>query len=343
MTFDTAVALSGGIDSLVAASLLQEEGRRLLGIHFITGYGNTPTEDVAQAARQLGIPLEVVDVSRLFRRSVVDYFIDTYQKGMTPNPCLVCNPMVKFGALMEIAQASGASALATGHYARIRRGPDNTCRLFRGVDPGKDQSYFLAFLSQRQLMQAVFPLGSMHKEAVRLLAAERGLVPAERRESQDVCFIQDSYKAFLEQEGVTQRPGPITDTDGRVIGTHTGLHQFTVGQRRGIGCPARKPYYVLGLDPGENRLIVGFREALPVWRCRLSAVRWIGDGPEGGLRLTVRVRYRHAPVPAAFEPAAGGGGTLVFEAPEPAVTPGQGAVFYRQDEVLGGGWIERYS
>jgi tRNA-specific 2-thiouridylase len=343
MTPKTAIALSGGIDSLVAACLLKEQGHRLLGIHFSTGYESLLPDRIHSVARQLDIPLEILDVSDLFRRNVVDYFVGTYQAGMTPNPCLVCNPVVKFGAVLRRAEAMGAASLATGHYVRVRQGSDGAPRLFRGLDRSKDQSYFLAFLRRSQLSRALFPLGGLTKDAVRRIAAEKGLAPTERRESQDVCFIRDSYGEFLRRTGrVPLRPGPIVDAGGRVIGAHKGLHQFTVGQRRGINCPAKEPYYVLALDPCANRLVVGFKKDLAVRRCRLSGVRWIARPPGGGVRLMVRIRYRHTAVPAVFEPAAGGEGMLVFDRPETAVTPGQGAVFYREDEVLGAGWIERY-
>jgi len=339
----TVIAISGGIDSLVAASLLKERGHHLLGVHFFTGYQDLSREQVQGVAQQLNIPLEIVDVSSLFRRSVVDYFVATYKNGKTPNPCLVCNPDIKFGAVMTVTRRMGADWLATGHYARIHRYSDGTCRLFKGKDGRKDQSYFLAFLSQVQLSRALFPLGSMTKAVVRRLGAERGLAPVEGRESQDVCFIKGSCQKFLvERGGIDPRSGPITDVHGRIIGTHSGLYQFTVGQRRGINCPASEPYYVIDINPWENRLVVGFKADLPVSRCRLSDVRWIGRPPSlEGVRVMVRIRYRHQAVSAKFEPDESGGGMLLFDTPEPAVTPGQGAVFYRESEVLGGGWIER--
>lgn len=339
----TAIALSGGIDSLVAASLLKDRGHRLFGIHFSTGYEDLPPGHISRVAHQLDIPLEMVDVSDVFRRMVVDYFVGTYQRGKTPNPCLVCNPVIKFGFVLAFAEKMGASSLATGHYARIVEDADGTRHLLKGVDPKKDQSYFLGFLSQAQLSRARFPLGGMTKTAVRQLAADRGLAPAEQRESQDICFIKASYGKFLVETGrVVPRPGPISDAEGHVIGTHSGLHQFTVGQRRGINCPASEPYYVLDMDPRDNRLVVGFKADLPVSRCGLSDVRWIGHPPRVPIRLAVRVRYRHQAVAAVFDPGSGGSGTLAFNSPEPAVTPGQGAVFYCGEEVLGGGWIERY-
>lgn len=343
MTFKTAIALSGGVDSLVAAALLKDRGHTLLGIHFTTGYNDVSPDRIDQIARRLEIPLEFVDVGEPFRRKVIDYFIRSYREGKTPNPCLVCNSVIKFGAVLAEAERLGARLLATGHYARIQRDGEGRCRMMRGVDPDKDQSYFLAFLSQAQLSRAVFPLGGLTKAGVRRLAEERGLIPAKRRESQDVCFISSSCGRFLEQEGgITPLPGPIADAAGRILGTHPGLHHFTVGQRRGINCPASAPYYVLDLDPRKNRLVVGFKSELPVDRCRLSGVHWIVPPPESPVRLSVRIRYRHQAVPAVFSPEEGGWGTMVFDRPEAAVTPGQGAVFYSGELVLGGGWIERY-
>lgn len=343
MTFKTAIALSGGVDSLVAAALLKDRGHPLLGIHFTTGYDDAPPDRMERIARQLGIPLEIVEVGDLFRRRVVDYFIGAYREGRTPNPCLVCNSVIKFGAVLDVAERMGARRLATGHYARVETDGEGRFRLMRGVDPDKDQSYFLAFLSQAQLSRAVFPLGGLTKAGVRRLAGERGLVPLDRRESQDVCFIPSSCGRFLEEEGgIAPHPGPIADAAGLILGTHPGLHHFTVGQRRGINCPASEPYYVLDLDPRENRLVVGFKSELPVDRCRLSGVRWIGSPPGGAVRVSVRIRYRHQAVPAVFTPGEDGRGTLVFDRPEAAVTPGQGAVFYSGEAVLGAGWIERY-
>ncbi len=338
-----AVALSGGVDSLMAAALLLEQGERPVAVHFTTGYETAPPERIAEIAAQLGIPLEVLDGRAAFRSRVVDYFIRTYRAGRTPNPCLVCNPAIKFGLLMSFATERGAERLATGHYARSVRDETGRPALLRGVDRKKDQSYFLAFLTPEQIERAVFPLGGMTKDAVQRMAAEKGLAPLQNRESQDVCFIRGNYSDFLAAEGqLSSRPGPIVTTDGQQIGEHPGLHHFTVGQRRGIGCPAAEPYYVVRLEPEANRLVVGFKPDVYAAACRVSGINWIAPPLREPVRLQVRVRYRHSAVPAVFLPDIDNGrnGTIRFDVPQKAVTPGQGAVFYDGEQVLGGGWIE---
>ncbi|MFP4347980.1 MAG: tRNA 2-thiouridine(34) synthase MnmA [Desulfococcaceae bacterium] len=336
-----AVAVSGGIDSLVAAHLLKQSGHTVFGLHFTTGFEPLPESGLSHIQEQLGIPVHTVDLSAAFQRKVVDYFTRTYAAGRTPNPCLACNPAIKFGDLLESARSKGAEYLATGHYARIIRDANGRHRLLRGIDPQKDQSYFLAFLNQEQLAAARFPLGEMTKDQVRETARVRGLTPARRKESQDVCFIPKDYAAFLtDQPGFGFEPGPIEDLCGNRLGEHPGLHRFTVGQRRGINCPAAQPYYVVRLDPPRNRLVVGGREDLLSSECRVSVVNWIMPIPDSPLRTAVRVRYRHTAVPAVVHPGAEGTARVVFDTPEPAVTPGQGAVFYEEEAVLGGGWIE---
>lgn len=353
-----AVALSGGLDSLMAARLLAESGARLMGLHFSTGFSPVPPDIGPQLERLVtsglspapAITVHGIDLSSGFRRHVVDYFIASYRSGRTPNPCLRCNPAVKFGLLLDAARSLGAETLATGHYARIAHDPDSgRRRLFRGVDRRKDQSYFLAFLSQSQLAAARFPLGGLTKGEVRRMAAERGLAPMEKEESQDVCFIRGEYADFLSAHGVESRPGPIEDDGGRLIGTHQGLHRFTVGQRKGINVPASEPYYVVRLDVARNCLVVGFKDAVYADACRVSGIHWIAPVPLSPFRASVRLRYRHEAVPAEVIPSpsatgsdsnAGFTSALVrFDAPQQAVTPGQGAVFYDGDEVLGGGWI----
>ena len=270
----TAVALSGGVDSLVTAFLLRRQGHRLVGIHFTHAYQHPPGPDDPTAAedrlsrqapildmgRQLGIPIEILDCADPFQRKVVDYFVDTYQKGLTPNPCAVCNPAIKFGTVLAHARKLGASRLATGHYARIVRDETGRCHLHKGADTEKEQSYFLAFLSRDQLGAACFPLGDRTKVSVIRTARENELRPAAKGESQDVCFIRrGTYGAFIaRQPGFSARPGPIQDIAGNTLGRHRGLHRFTVGQRRGIDCPAAEPYYVVRLDTDRNRLVVGF-------------------------------------------------------------------------------------
>jgi tRNA-specific 2-thiouridylase len=273
---------------------------------------------------------------------VVDYFVKTYQRGKTPNPCLVCNPSIKFGTVLSAARERGVSCLATGHYARTETDENGRFRLFKGADHQKDQSYFLGFLSQEQLKAACFPLGNMTKAAVRKLAEETGLHPLSKEESQDVCFIKGTtYGEFLaRQKSFEPRPGPIEDVSGNVLGQHNGLHLFTIGQRRGIHCPASEPYYVVRIDILNNRLVVGFKKDLFSSECRVSGINWIGGGPASPITAHIRLRYRHKAVPSLVFPIGKDTAIVKFKEAQSAVTPGQGAVFYREDEVLGGGWIE---
>ena len=360
-----AVAISGGVDSLLAVYLLKNQGLQVTGIHFLTGFeslpvqgssrhtgclhasrasqkGPSPQAAVLQLADQLEIDMHVLDCRKAFKRCVVDYFKQAYASGKTPNPCLVCNPLIKFGAVWDFAKRSGATHLATGHYAQIRLEADGKYHLFRGVDRRKDQSYFLSFLSQRQLSRALFPLGSMTKKEVKKMAASSGLRPAVKTESQDICFIHDrSYVEFLTSHcGLQSTPGVIENVRGQVVGKHEGLHRYTVGQRRGINCPAPEPYYVVRLDMERNRLVVGSQKDLLVGRFQVSKINWIGGGPAEPVQAFVRVRYRHTAVPATIYPQGTDRCEVVLQEPERAVTPGQGAVFYVGDEVLGGGFID---
>jgi len=345
-----AVAISGGVDSLVAAFLLKKEGHDVVGLHFRTGFesvGAPETDtsprraDIEHIGRQLAVPIEVLDISHLFRESVVAYFTSAYQAGRTPNPCLYCNPTIKFGHILDHVRQKGAEGLATGHYARLATGSDGRRRLYRGIDTRKDQSYFLARLTQAQLKRARFPLGDLTKEAVRQIARQNRLVPAARGESQDICFIKNApYHEFLrQQEGFTPRKGPIVDTRGRRLGYHQGLHQFTVGQRRGINCPAAEPYYVIGIDHRENRLVVGHRSELAREACTVEDINWIQPPQRFPAEVATQIRYRHRSAPSRLTASAPGSVRVTFDQPQEAITPGQGAVFYREDEVLGGGWI----
>ena len=345
MTGTLAVAVSGGVDSLVSAHLLRKRHADTFGIHFLTGFEGRDEAGAGiarQLGRQLDMPVAVVDLREPFRRLVVDYFSAAYQRGETPNPCLVCNPAVKFGVLLEEARRRGAKRLATGHYARVDEYGRGRYRLCRGLDATKDQSYFLARLTQDQLARACFPLGAMTKTHVKALAAEAGLRPVTRQESQDVCFIRDtSYADFLVQTtGLQPQAGDIVDSAGRKVGVHQGLHRYTVGQRRGINCPAEQAYYVLRIDARSNRLVVGFKNELYAEGCRVREINWIADPPETPLPVDTRIRYRHRAVASRLTPLGPDAAVVRFDRPQAAVTPGQGAVFYRGDEVIGGGWIE---
>lgn len=360
-----AIAVSGGIDSLVAAYLLKEQGHHIMGIHFTTGYETqainnkknihfSNTDDtiphttsihvlntISHISDQLDIDVKQLDCTNEFKRQVIDYFIHTYQNGQTPNPCMVCNPLIKFGTVFDFARKLGASTMATGHYARIRVGEKGRYRLLKGVDSKKDQSYFLALMSQKHLARTCFPLGEMTKSQVLQLAKQKGLEPAIKRESQDVCFIKGrTYGEFLAtQPGFEKNPGLIEDVDGKILGQHKGLHLFTIGQRRGINCPAAEPYYVVAMDPKQNRLIVGFKKDLITWECKIKDINWITRKPNAAINVFTRVRYRHKAAPSKLIPIDKNTAIIRFEKPQSAIAPGQCAVFYEGNEVLGGGWI----
>ena len=343
----TAIAVSGGIDSLTAAYLLKKDGHHVIGIHFLTGFEyQTPPktraeEIISYLDCQLGIEVKIIDCSSEFKTAVVDYFIQTYQTGQTPNPCMVCNPSIKFGSILAFARELGAASLATGHYARIKKDEKGRFHLFKGVDPKKDQSYFLAGLNQQQLARASFPLGNMTKSEVKILAGEKGLAAITKEESQDICFIKEgNYGDFIaRQQGFESKPGLIEDVTGNIIGKHAGLHLFTIGQRRGINCPASEPYYVVALDAGHNRLKVGFKKDLLSLECNVVDINWINQKPDAPVKLLTRVRYRHRETAATLFPTSGKTALVKFEKPESAITPGQSAVFYQGEEVLGGGRI----
>ncbi len=336
-----AVLVSGGIDSLVAAYLLKKEYPRVLGIYLRTGYHDLSAENIRTISDRVGIPVETIDCRTAFKTAVIDYFIDAYLRGQTPSPCLRCNPSIKFNIGLEYALDRGADFLASGHYCRIRR-EEQCARLVRGADRRKDQSYFLAFLTPAQLSRIHFPVGDMSKTEVSALAVEKGLVPVANRESQDVCFIgkEETYADFINRQvHPPPRPGLIEDMQGKVMGEHEGVHLFTVGQRRGINCPAKKPYYVAAIDTDRNRIRVGFREDLFSVRCLAREVNWIGRPPKNDLFCSVKVRYQHHAAPAHVELLPAGQVRVTFDQPQFGIAPGQGAVFYQDDVVLGGGII----
>lgn len=349
-----AVALSGGLDSAVAAALLKKENYRVIGLYFQTGYEFPPGDSTAsrplsrvntqaqRAAEQIGIPFEVFDCSQPFEREVVRYFIDTYRSGQTPNPCMVCNQRIKLGFILERAKALGASALATGHYARIRQEATGRFSLLKGVDRAKDQSYFLARLTQQQLSRAMFPIGAYTKKQVREMATVWGFTSFMERESQELCFVRHpSYKDFLSNLAEFPcKPGPIVNTRGDTLGHHQGLHAYTVGQRRGIGIPGAEPHYVISLDNKENRLVIGSKSELAATECMVIHINWIETKPpDKPISVLTRIRYRHREAESILTPLGRYRATVRFFKAQYAITPGQGAVFYQGERILGGGWI----
>jgi tRNA-specific 2-thiouridylase len=343
------VGLSGGVDSSVAAALLVEQGLEVVGLTLhLAGDASRccsleEAEDARRVAERLGIRCYVVNESERFRREIMEPFADAYLAGRTPLPCVACNRRFKFGRLLERARALGASRVATGHYARSDVDGSGRRRLRRGRDAAKDQSYFLFALGQTELAGAVFPLGELSKGEVRERARALGLPTADKPESQELCFVPDGDPAAAVgrlRPGALPGEGEVVDEAGRVLGRHAGVHRFTVGQRRGLRLAAGRPLYVTGLDAARNRVVVGGAEALAAPGARLEAVSWVAGGPPPGrLRARVQVRYRDPGEEADVELDDRGGACVRFARPVRAVSPGQAAVFYRDDVVLGGGWI----
>jgi len=339
----TIVALSGGVDSAVAAYLLKESGHEVAGLFMSKGkYSPAGDEslDARRAAEALGLPLEVVDLEAEFGE-LIGYFCREYNAGRTPNPCCVCNARLKFGKLLEYADRTGARSIATGHYARV----EHRCErylLLRGCDESKDQSYALFCLTQDQLARAIFPNGGMTKQQIRKIAADLDLPVKDRPESQEICFIpHDDYGRFL-RENIPEsiKPGPVKDLQGNVVGEHPGIQFFTIGQRRGVRIAFGEPMYVVRLEAETNTVIVGPNEALMKTELTVSSVNWIAAPPSEPIRVEAKIRYREQPVPAVVHPLPHDRARVVFDRPERAVTPGQAAVFYHGEVVAGGGWID---
>jgi tRNA-specific 2-thiouridylase len=354
------VAMSGGVDSSVAASLLVEAGHDVIGLSMqlydqregqrdgAETFGSCCSLDDLQDARRvaaaLGIPHYIVNFEESFNRLVVRNFVEEYAAGRTPIPCVHCNADLKFAHLVERAAGLDAGAVATGHYARVEFDEDRRAyRLLRGADLDKDQSYFLFPLTQDQLAHALFPVGQLTKPDVRAHAERLGLAVAHKPDSHEICFVPDGRTgAFVERHlDIAPEDGEIVDSGGRVLGRHAGLHRYTVGQRKGLGLSAPAPLYVLRLEPADSRLVVGSREELGRAAFTASSVNWIsGHPPAEPLRVTARIRHRHADAPATVAAEPPSGVSVTFDTPQPAVTPGQAVVFYDGDEVLGGGWID---
>ncbi len=354
--------MSGGVDSSVAAAILKADGRDIFGVTMDLAVlpprfcrseelrsccGRRAVDDAVAVAAKLGILHCVVDFRRLFEVRVVADFCAEYAAGRTPNPCVRCNQFIKFGLLFERARRLGAEAVATGHYARIDRDAASGRWLLRkGIDPDKDQSYFLFPLTQTELARTLFPLGGLTKSEVRARAAAAGLPVAEKPESQEICFVpDDDYAGFLRDRCPGAfRPGPIVDAAGRVIGAHDGIAHFTVGQRKGMGIAAPRPLYVLRVDAERNTIVAGPSEALYGRSLEAGGMNWISiDRLTGPRNVRARIRYKHAEAAARVEPAGPDRVRVEFVQPQRAIAPGQSVVFYDGDIVVGGGTIDRAS
>ncbi|GFO68246.1 tRNA-specific 2-thiouridylase MnmA [Geomonas limicola] len=341
-----AVAMSGGVDSSTVAALLKEQGAEVVGINMklFERPGEVPGTkgDAELVADYLGIPFHQVHFEEEFARLIMEEFRSRYFGGETPNPCVRCNKYVKFGLLLEKARELGADYLATGHYVRNVAGEDGLWHLKKAAFLAKDQSYFLYTLTQEQLSRVVFPLGEVEsKDEVRRRAAAYGLPVAQKSDSQEICFIpNDDYVAFLEKEPERlSGPGEIVHLSGAVLGRHSGTHRYTIGQRRGLGIAWKEPLYVVGIDPQKNRVTVGEVEGLFAPGLRVAELNWIVP-PEGDeVRAACKIRYRQHPFDCVVTLLPGGEGEVRFAEPQKSVTPGQSVVFYRDDEVLGGGLI----
>jgi tRNA-specific 2-thiouridylase len=363
-----AMAMSGGVDSSAAAAILKAEGHELIGFTMqlwnqrrglsVDENGEPlPSRccslddvyDARRVAEELGFPFYVLNLEREFERDVVEPFVASYLNGETPIPCVACNSRLKFASLDRLAASLNCEKVATGHYARVRFDIEaNRYRLLRGLNPHKDQSYFLWELTQAQLSRALFPLGEMSKPEVRDVARSHSLAVAEKAESQEICFVPDgNYAGFIDryleaenEKGRAPGEGEIVDTRGRRLSTHGGIHRYTIGQRRGIGIASERPLYVISIDAEKNRVVVGPQEELLSDEFTAAGVNWIAfDKPDASVRAEVRVRYRHTATSATITPQENNRAHIRFAEPQRAITPGQATVFYQGDEVIGGGWI----
>jgi len=348
------VAMSGGVDSSVAAMRLADAGAEVHGLFMRTGVtagegaartccSAADAEDARRVADVLGIRFHVLNFSRDFDKLIAD-FLASYRCGRTPNPCIVCNDVLKFGRLLAYADSLGAAKVATGHYARVERREDRWA-LRRARMRTKDQTYVLAALSQDQLARAAFPVGDLEKEDVRRLARQRGLPVSDKGESQDICFVPGGdYRKLLRESGVNLQPGKMVDSSGAVLGDHEGIELFTVGQRRGLGRAFGEPRYVLRIDPGRREVVVGPEEELYERRLRTGRINWVSRPPtRDPFRADVQLRYQHTAAPAEIAVDENDCAAVTFDDPQRAITPGQLAVLYEGEYVAAGGWIEKAS
>jgi tRNA-specific 2-thiouridylase len=350
--------MSGGVDSSVAAALLREEGHEVIGATMQLwprtkkrdgsngsggGCGLGAVSDARRVAHKLGVPHCVMDFRDIFARKIIADFCQEYRMGRTPNPCIRCNQYIKFGALLERARELGADFVATGHHARVE--PDKTTGTYllkKGTDPPKDQSYFLCQLTQEQLSHTWFPIGNFTKDRVREIAGELNLPIAAKPESQEICFVpDDDYPEFLKGYiPQAARPGPILDETGKILGKHRGIMSYTIGQRQGLGIAAAEPLYVTAIEPDQNAVVVGTREAVYGRELVASNLNWIATArPRRPIRVKARVRYRHPEAEATVTPLDEVSVYVKFAEPQLAITPGQAIVFYDGDTVVGGGTI----
>lgn len=349
------LGMSGGVDSSVSAHILKQQGYEVIGVTMKVWpqdclsraedkcCGPSAIADARGVAHRLGIPHYVVDEADDFEKIVIEYFADEYRAGRTPNPCVMCNERLKFGSLWDKARALGAAYIATGHYAIIEH-RRNLSILRKGKDPRKDQSYFLFSLRQYQLARSLAPLGEMTKPEIRDIARELGLRVADKVDSQEICFVPgNDYKAFLRSHVGAENfhRGGIFDTAGKYIGPHEGIEMFTIGQRKGLPGGSPKPMYVVDIDPESSSVIVGGEDELLRGDFEVDRVNWLAPAPETPLRGDVKIRYAHPGAAATIFPEEGGRARIVLDEPQRSITPGQAAVFYDGDRVLGGGWILR--
>ncbi len=346
------VAMSGGVDSSVAAALLAEQGHDVIGLSMQlypqdgAQFGSCCTlddlNDARRVASTLGFPHYILNLEERFQETVISNFVHEYASGRTPLPCAHCNSDLKFSTLLERARGFGSESVATGHYAQIEQSPEGRWRLKRSVDRDKDQSYFLFSLSQEQLASAVFPVGSLSKPAVRVEAHRLGLAVADKPDSQEICFVPDGdYAAFVASRTPDARGGAIVDDRGRTLATHEGVHRFTIGQRKGLGIATGMPLYVVKIDADSGDVTVGPRSALERTTLTASGVNWVSvDAPSSWLHASAQIRHRHRAAAGRVRALDGHRAEFEFDEPQAAVTPGQAVVFYDEDVVVGGGWIE---